>query len=276
MADVEGIDASAISAVLLAKHKPPEWATFSELRDSTGFGQSRTIDVATFNMWKSGRYARIAYEIKVSRNDFLRELDQPEKHAWVEDHFHETYFAAPAGLIKPEEVPAHWGLLEVFRRAKTGVLTTRRKVRAKRRAPKDPGIGLTMSILRRAAEQVSRERRRVYRFEGQEVTPEDMTALVMKRVEDGMQPKRVALEELQNKARKQYVEAEDAKRALRAPLDQLRRAARRYGFTTGEPTPKDVDQMIEAAVQHALRDKLSAIRQAYAALEPLQGIGEDG
>lgn len=54
---------------------------------------------------------RKAIEVKVSRDDFKRELETPEKRQRamrIADCF---YFAVPQGLIQPEEIPEDCGLL---------------------------------------------------------------------------------------------------------------------------------------------------------------------
>jgi hypothetical protein len=55
----------------------------------------------------------IGYEVKVSRADFRNEIKKPEKRAYAVAVTHEFYFCAPAGLIRPEEVPEDCGLVEV-------------------------------------------------------------------------------------------------------------------------------------------------------------------
>jgi len=52
-----------------------------QVPDGTGMYQSRWIDVAVFQMWTSKGLTRTAFEIKVSRSDFLSEIQNPQKHA---------------------------------------------------------------------------------------------------------------------------------------------------------------------------------------------------
>ena len=104
------------------KRKSKEWALFFELRNGTGRKKKslrkkeppRYIDAFAINLWPSKNHRRIAYEIKVSRADFLKELKTPEKRAWAIEISHQFYFVAPAGIIKLEEIPAGCGLLEVI------------------------------------------------------------------------------------------------------------------------------------------------------------------
>jgi hypothetical protein len=91
--------------------------------------KGRTIDFYALNLWPSKAYLSAAYEVKVSRADFRRELDNPGKRAPWEKRASECWFAAPVGIIPLEEVPEGWGLLELgsngFRAARRA---TQRKI----------------------------------------------------------------------------------------------------------------------------------------------------
>ncbi len=76
-----------------------------QVPDGTGMNQSHWIDVAVFEMWPSKGLSRLAFEIKVTRSDFLRELQTPDKHKWCRDSFHEFWFVAPKDVVQIEELP---------------------------------------------------------------------------------------------------------------------------------------------------------------------------
>ena len=80
-----------------------------QVPDGTGYEQSRWIDVVIFKMWRMHGLTRSAYEIKVSRQDFVHELQHPEKHQWCKDSFHEFWFVAPKEILKEEELPSGAG-----------------------------------------------------------------------------------------------------------------------------------------------------------------------
>ena len=120
-----------------------EWALFPELNIGTGAKGGRWIDLWAVNMYPSTGNKKIAYEIKVSRGDFLRELEDPTKRSGAETVANECYFVAPAALINPKELPVGWGLIE---------LTTsglRKKVAAPHHEVRLPEAFI-YSILRRA------------------------------------------------------------------------------------------------------------------------------
>lgn len=105
-----------------------EWALLTEVqlrskrvgyggREHEGWwGNTRSIDVLLVRNWHSGvGHRRIAVEVKVSRADYRNETDAKRQPA--EESAHQTYYAAPAGIIDPATLPPGWGLIEVYRDA---------------------------------------------------------------------------------------------------------------------------------------------------------------
>lgn len=135
-----------IVELLKIRHPSPEWANFVELRAGTGYKNKGQFDFMTFQTWPSKGFRRIIYEIKVSRGDFVKELNNLEKRLPAEQIAHECWFAMPVGLVKPDEVPEGWGLVEQI---KNGM---RAKKQAKQRNPKDLSEKFFMMLARRSAE----------------------------------------------------------------------------------------------------------------------------
>ena len=74
-------------------------------------GSNRRCDLLRIGMWASRGHRIIVHEIKISRSDFLKELDDPAKaEAWW-PYCHEFWITAPDGLIDPGELPDGWGLM---------------------------------------------------------------------------------------------------------------------------------------------------------------------
>lgn len=84
-----------------------------------------------------------ALEIKVTHEDFLRELDQPRKRIPAMDIAHRFAFVAPAGVIPKDEVPEGCGLLEIDGSGKVFVT-----VNAAYAPPRQPDWRLVASIAR--------------------------------------------------------------------------------------------------------------------------------
>lgn len=91
-----------------------DWIHFDELRIGTGYGKDaeQRIDFWAMHTLPSERLRRVAFEVKVSRSDFLAELKQPRKRAVALLWSNEFYFVAPSGLISESELPPEAGLVE--------------------------------------------------------------------------------------------------------------------------------------------------------------------
>jgi hypothetical protein len=135
-----------LRALLRARHAAPEWALFEELPDATGFDKRRTFDAYAMHTWPSKGFRCVGYEIKTSRSDFKREIEDPTKRAPLEAVAHEVYFLTSPGLVKLDEVPEGWGLIEP-----RGDTLTVRKAATQRRLEALPWK-LVASIARRAVE----------------------------------------------------------------------------------------------------------------------------
>ena len=105
---------TAIINALQQLHTGREWVCFPELRLGSGYGGKweQRIDVFAMSCYPSHGLQSIAYEVKSSRSDFLRELKEPEKRRAAMDLSNMFYFAAPAGMIQTEELPLGCGLKE--------------------------------------------------------------------------------------------------------------------------------------------------------------------
>lgn len=96
-------------------HDPREWAFFRELRIGTGFSDdsAQRLDAYAIHYHPSKRNVTRTYELKVSRSDFKKELDDPLKRRAGVRLSHEFYFVTPKGLCTVEEIPVECGLMEV-------------------------------------------------------------------------------------------------------------------------------------------------------------------
>lgn len=75
-------------------------------------GSNRRCDLLRIGLWPSRGYGIDVHELKVSRSDWLRELAEPAKaDAWWE-HCSRFWIVAPPKMIRPEEMPPGWGLME--------------------------------------------------------------------------------------------------------------------------------------------------------------------
>ncbi|MGH2361611.1 MAG: hypothetical protein ACRDGM_13860 [bacterium] len=99
---------------LARRHEAKNWVFFVEFRIGTGYGKDaeQRVDAWAIDLYPSHRMERVAYEVKVTREDFLREIKNPEKRRAALRLSNKFWFVAPPGIVKPEEVPLDCGLLE--------------------------------------------------------------------------------------------------------------------------------------------------------------------
>ena len=110
------VTADQILEYLLSLHRGNGWVCIPELRAGTGYGSSveRKIDLWVLNCWPSLEYARIAYEIKVSKTDFFHDIKDKIKRKRFRHYAHQFYYVAPEGLLTHESIPDDCGLIEVI------------------------------------------------------------------------------------------------------------------------------------------------------------------
>lgn len=134
-----------IKALLCKRFAPPEYAFFTEVAASTGFAGSYADGLA-FHLWPSSGHPIYGFEIKISRNDWLRELKQPAKPV-VMQYCDKWWLVAPKGVAVLEEIPKAWGFMEIV----NGKIYTRKQ------APDleaiEPPLGFIAALLRRATEK---------------------------------------------------------------------------------------------------------------------------
>lgn len=76
--------------------------------------------------WK-GKNRSVVVECKISRSDFLADRNKPWRANPEIALGSERLYMAPAGLIRPEDLPSCWGLLECSGRRTTLVVKPSRK-----------------------------------------------------------------------------------------------------------------------------------------------------
>ena len=99
-----------------------EWVCASEVQRTTG-RSDRRYDFVAMNCWKSNSYKIEVVEIKVSKSDLRRELEEPEKHNVMFDDIDYYSLAAPDKIIDMSIIPPKWGVYAVV----DGKLVVRRK-----------------------------------------------------------------------------------------------------------------------------------------------------
>lgn len=118
---------------------------FPELRLGSGYSDiaQRRIDLFVISSEK-GNYTT-AFEIKVSRQDFLKDIKDPLKQRGARLYSSNFFYVAPQGMIKIDEVPVWAGLKEYDFETKKFKTT----IPAPLLSRNTPSWGLICSLVRR-------------------------------------------------------------------------------------------------------------------------------
>lgn len=120
-ANPKRITAKDALSLLAARHSKDVFVPECKTGPTQSYG-GRAIRLDAWAMPRSWAHPEVhGYEIKVSRQDFLRDEKWPEYMA----HCNCMWFVAPKSVIQLEELPAEVGLLEISKNGKR--LFTRRK-----------------------------------------------------------------------------------------------------------------------------------------------------
>ncbi|HCA3439745.1 TPA: hypothetical protein MO340_004309 [Salmonella enterica subsp. salamae serovar 35:g,m,s,t:-] len=134
-----------VKSLLRARFSQPEWAIFFEVGDGTGSAQRRWADAVAMNMYPSRGLEVHGFEIKVSRGDWLRELQNPEKSAPIQRYCNRWWIVCPKDIIHPGELPPTWGHYDVN---SAGI---RQVVAAPALSPEPIGKPFIAALLRRSS-----------------------------------------------------------------------------------------------------------------------------
>jgi hypothetical protein len=86
-----------------------EWAFFTEVPNATGFQKSRSCDALAMGLWPSTNFVIHGHEVKASRSDWQREMQDPEKAEAFARYCDYWWIVSPANVLAIEELPADWG-----------------------------------------------------------------------------------------------------------------------------------------------------------------------
>lgn len=134
------------------------WA--EHVRNQGGFGgywsadktPLRTIDALVIDTWPSSGHLIHGFEVKVSRSDWLTELNDPDKAEAFKPYCDHWWLVVSDAAIVRDDLPHGWGLLAV---GPNGSLRIRRRAPRLDRQPMP--IGMTAAWLRATAKTAARK-----------------------------------------------------------------------------------------------------------------------
>ena len=114
------VKAKDIYRLLMAKYADErQWLCAGEVADTTGFG-NRRLDFVAVNCYESQGYGIHAFEIKISKSDLRRELEDPSKHNIFFDWVDTYSICAPDYVLDAEYkamIPPKWGIYTLSTRS---------------------------------------------------------------------------------------------------------------------------------------------------------------
>lgn len=99
------------------------YVTLEEVYESTG-ARGRRLDLVVVDCWRSGGFRIEGIEIKVSKADLRRELQNSDKHNVFMQWLDYYSLAAPVTAIDLDVIPKHWGVYAIMQ---DGSIKVRRK-----------------------------------------------------------------------------------------------------------------------------------------------------
>ena len=102
-----------VAEVLRRRHPESEWFLAFEVPSNSGAFPLRRFDAFAMSSFPSKDFRRIAYEFKISRSDWQRELANPDKRSLAVAIAHQFYIVAPRGIVAVSELPTECGLVEI-------------------------------------------------------------------------------------------------------------------------------------------------------------------
>lgn len=145
------MNTSELTAMLRDRYTGREWAFLTEVPNGTGTAKSRSCDAMSMSLWPSKGLHIHGHEIKVTRSDWLQEIQDPTKSHAFSRHCHYWWIVAPKGVVKIEEMPPNWGLMQ------PGTKTIRVKRLAKLEEPEAINHSMLAGLLRAATQQSETE-----------------------------------------------------------------------------------------------------------------------
>lgn len=105
--------AREVVVALGEKYAPPEYAFFEQVRNGTGYQRRvRTADAMAMSLWPSRGLHLHGFEVKVSRQDWTRELANPAKAEDLAAYCDRWWIVVgDPKIVQDGELPPTWGLI---------------------------------------------------------------------------------------------------------------------------------------------------------------------
>jgi len=240
------------------------YAWLYEVRNKTGasHAQYRYADALVASLYPSRGIWFAGVEVKVSRGDWLRELKDVRKSDEIQRFCDYWWIAAPEGVVKLEELPVTWGLLEV-----RGKKIARARAAPKIKKPAPPTLEFVASLLRNSAEGLNRIRAAEF-ARGREETEKRFDQSLVSELEQSLRE----LQRERDQLAQQLQWKERSLAELRRDIQEFERSSGVEGIGRFHPV-HNLGRYFRLAQQlSTMPDVELRLRTALAAFEPLAEI----
>ena len=106
------VSTAMIDKAIHDRYQEPNWLLGFEVGNSTGAELKRHADAVAINQYPSRSFETIGMEVKISKGDLRRELEDADKCDELYKYVNEWYLVVPKGLTDGELIPPNWGIME--------------------------------------------------------------------------------------------------------------------------------------------------------------------
>jgi hypothetical protein len=102
----------ALRAALRKRYAAKSWVVLEEVKNGAGHQANRAADAIAMNLWPSQGLELHGFELKASRDDWLRELREPAKADAFGAYCDRWWIVvSDTAIVVDGELPPSWGLL---------------------------------------------------------------------------------------------------------------------------------------------------------------------
>ena len=128
------------------------YAFLEQVGNATGWDCNRHADALAVSLWKSRGLAIFGFEVKVSRQDWIKELKNPDKAEPIAQYCHQWYLVlGDKDIVQFGELPMNWGLMVPHTKNSLKVV----KPAVINKNPKPVDLDFLCGILRQATTQLT-------------------------------------------------------------------------------------------------------------------------
>jgi len=140
-----------IMDALRNKYQGPTFAFLENVSNSTGYKSNRYADAIAMCTWESRGLEIIGFEVKSSRQDWIKELKKPDKADPIASYCDSWYLVlGDVNIIQFGELPLGWGLMVPHTKTELKIVTESKR----NLTPKQLDKNFLAAILRRTCEQL--------------------------------------------------------------------------------------------------------------------------